>query len=101
MLSAVKAASTLRAIRDRTGLSQVELARRVGITASVLSAYEHDRRQPGADVFLALVRAAGLEPTYVRRLDDRVQGRRLADVLALAEVLPYRARPMPRARRSA
>jgi transcriptional regulator with XRE-family HTH domain len=97
----VSAASDLRAIRHRAGLSQVELARRVGITASVLSAYEHGKRQPGADIFLTLIRAADFEPTYARRFDDRVQGRRLAEVLDLAEALPYRPRPMPRARLSA
>ena len=97
----VSAASTLRRIRDRAGLSQVELARRVGIPASVLSAYEHGKRQPGADIFLELIRAADFEPAYVRRVDDRVQGRRLAEVLELAEALPYHPRPMPRPRLTA
>jgi len=90
----------VRSLRQRSGLSQVELAGR-GIAASVLSAYEHGRRQPGADVFLALIRAAGYQPTFIRRFDDRVQGRRLADVLDLAEALPFRPRPMPRARLTA
>ncbi|MGI9051746.1 MAG: helix-turn-helix domain-containing protein [Ilumatobacteraceae bacterium] len=97
----MSAATTLRSIRRRAGLRQVDLAGRAGITPSVLSAYEHGRRQPGADAFLALVEAAGFEPTYARRLDDRRQGRRLADVLTLAEALPFRPRPMPRVRRSA
>jgi transcriptional regulator with XRE-family HTH domain len=94
----VNAAATLRDARHRAGLSQAELARRVGIPATVLSAYENDRRQPGADVFLSLVSAAGFEPSFVRRLDDRRQGRLLAEVLELAEALPHRPRPMPRPR---
>lgn len=93
--------STLRSLRRRAGLSQVDLARRAGIPATVLSAYEHDRRQPGADIYFKLVRAAGFEPRYVPLLDDREQGRRLADVLTLAAALPHRPRSMPRARRRA
>jgi hypothetical protein len=35
---------------------------------------------------------------WVRRLDDRRQGQLLAQVLDLAEALPYRPRPMARPR---
>jgi transcriptional regulator with XRE-family HTH domain len=92
------AAETLRDARHRAGLTQRELARRVGIPSTVLSAYERGRREPGAEVFLALVRAAGFDMAWVRRLDDRRQGQRLAQVLELAEALPYRPRAMPRPR---
>lgn len=34
----------------------------------------------------------------LRLLDDARQGRLLAEVLTLAEALPYRPRPMPRPR---
>jgi hypothetical protein len=44
------------------------------------------------------VRAAGFEPSYLRRLDDHQQGRLLTEVLELAEALPHRPRPMPRPR---
>jgi hypothetical protein len=92
------AAETLRDIRRQAGLTQRELARRAGIPATVLSAYERGRREPGAEVFLALVRAAGYDMAWVRRLDDRRQGQLLAQVLELAEALPYRPRPMARPR---
>jgi transcriptional regulator with XRE-family HTH domain len=92
------AADTLREVRIRSGLTQRELARRAGIQATVLSAYERGRREPGADAFLAIVRAAGFDVSCVRRLDDRRQGARLAQVLQLAEALPYRPRPMARPR---
>lgn len=88
----------LRDLRRRAGLTQVELARRAGVVATVLSAYERGRREPGADTFLRLVAAAGFEPTWSRRLDPVVQGRRLADVLDLAQALPFRPRPMPKAK---
>jgi transcriptional regulator with XRE-family HTH domain len=92
------AAETLRDVRRRAGLTQRELARRAGIPATVLSAYERGRREPGTDVFLAIVRAAGFEPAFVRRLDDRRQAQRLEQVLQLAESLPYRPRPLSRAK---
>lgn len=88
----------IRDLRRRAGLTQAELARRAGIVPTVLSAYERGRREPGADTFLRLVAAAGFEPMWAPRLDPAVQGRRLADVLDLAEALPFRPRPMPKAR---
>jgi len=45
--------------RESAGLSQTELARRVGVAQSVISAYGNCRRQPGAGVLARLVEAAG------------------------------------------
>lgn len=42
-------------------MSQVELARRAGVTQSVISAYESGRRQPSVPTLAALVEAAGYE----------------------------------------
>lgn len=88
----------LRQLRSRAGLTQAEVARRTGIVTTVLSAYERGRREPGADTFLRIVEAIGFEPNWTRRLDPATQGRRLVEVLQLAEALPFRARPMPRPR---
>lgn len=55
------AAAVLRAARKRAGLSQVELARRAGVTQSVISAYESGHRQPSVLTLAALVEAAGYE----------------------------------------
>lgn len=89
---------TLRDLRLNSGLSQVEVARRVGIVATVLSAYERGRRQPSVEIAGRIIEAMGYDITFVRRLDPQVQGRRLVDVLTLAEALPYRPRPLATAR---
>lgn len=90
---------TLRDLRLASGLSQVEVARRVGIVAPVLSAYERGRRQPSLEIAGRIIEAMGYEITFVRRLDPEVQARRLVDVLTLAEALPYRPPPLSTARR--
>ena len=82
-------------IRRVSGLSQAELARRSGIQSSVLSAYEHGRRQPSGAALARIARSAGLELTVVP-LSDRAalerSGRVLKDVLDLADRMPSRRR---------
>ena len=49
----------VRDARRHAGLTQVELARRAGVTQSMVSAYENDRREPGFSTLDRLLRAAG------------------------------------------
>ena len=91
--------ATLRMLRLRTGRRQAEVAAEVGLPASVLSAYERGRRQPGLEIASRIVDALGYGVEFVPQLDPTVQARRLEDVLTLAEQLPYRPRPMATARR--
>ncbi|HZT67034.1 MAG TPA: helix-turn-helix domain-containing protein [Acidimicrobiales bacterium] len=51
----------LREARKRAGLSQVELAKRAGVTQSVVSAYESGARQPSLPTLQRLVQATGCE----------------------------------------
>jgi transcriptional regulator with XRE-family HTH domain len=82
-------------IRGLSGLTQAELARRTGMQSSVLSAYEHGRRQPSGAALARIARAAGLE-LIVAPLSDQValerSGRVLKDVLDLADSMPSRRR---------
>lgn len=57
----------LRRLRQQAGLSQVELARRLGIVAPVLSAYERGRREPRVDVFFRAVHEMGFRIEFVPR----------------------------------
>jgi transcriptional regulator with XRE-family HTH domain len=82
-------------IKRTSGLSQAELARRSGLTPSVLSAYEHGRRQPSVSALARIARAAGLE-LEISRLSDEAAleraGRVLIDVIGLADRMPSRDR---------
>jgi transcriptional regulator with XRE-family HTH domain len=89
------AAGLITRIRQTSGFSQTELAQRSGLDRSVLSAYEHGRRQPSVAALARLAAAAGMElglaPAGNAAADERA-GRVLAQVLELAEALPYRPR---------
>lgn len=89
------ASQLLGEIRRVSGLSQAELARRSGIQSSVLSAYEHGRRQPSVAALARIAAGAGMElhlaPSHNSAAQEHA-GRILAQVLDLAEALPYRPR---------
>ena len=78
-------AELLREARRRAGLSQSDLARRAGVTQSVVSEYEAGKRQPALPTLARLVAATGhdlklgLERSdpSVRGLPDTPLGRRL------------------------
>ena len=55
------AAGLLQLARLQAGISQQELAERAGVDRSMISAYEHDRRQPTLPTLLKLLTAAGFE----------------------------------------
>jgi transcriptional regulator with XRE-family HTH domain len=55
------AAGLLQLARIKAGLSQRELAERAAVPATMISAYERDRRQPTLATLLRLLKAAGFE----------------------------------------
>ncbi len=82
-------------IRRTSGLSQAEIARRSGLQSSVLSAYEHGRRQPSVAALARIAAAAGMQLDLAAlpgAAAEEHAGRILAQVLELAEALPYRPR---------
>jgi uncharacterized protein len=97
----VDPATLIRSVRRRRGLSQAELAARAGTSQPVISAYEHDRRDPTFGTLQRLIEAAGeqlhvdaVAPTtdLPRAKSADEHARRLLDVLSLADAIPVRRR---------
>lgn len=90
----------IKRARQRAGLSQVQLAARAGTAQPVISAYERGHREPTLPTLERLVAASGhrlllsLSAQVASDLpppaDDREHGRRLLDVLSLADAIPHR-----------
>ncbi len=70
----------------------------MGIPSTVISAYERGRREPSFDMVNRIVDSMGFAIHVDGRLDPEVQARKLADVLLLAEQLPYHPKPLAKAR---
>lgn len=91
------AARGIKQARGAAGLTQRELATRAGTSQAAVSAYESGRKEPSVATFTRLLEAAGAQ-LEVRPDPRRAEegealeraGRRLFEVLALAEKLPSR-----------
>jgi transcriptional regulator with XRE-family HTH domain len=96
------AAELLVEARRAAGLSQASIARRADIPRSVLNAYEHGNRQPGANALIAILRAAGFDLHLKRLIDLERNARILGEILDLAEQLRESSRDVKskRARRA-
>jgi hypothetical protein len=97
----VTPAQLIRAVRRRRGLTQAELAARAGTSQPVVSAYEHDRRDPTFATLAKLIEAGGEQlqidaapplPDLPKARDPDEHNRRLLDVLSLADAVPARRR---------
>jgi predicted transcriptional regulator/transcriptional regulator with XRE-family HTH domain len=68
----------VRALRRQQRLTQTELARRLGISASYLNLIEHNRRTFGADL---LVRLAEILPLDLKNFSPEHDGRAITELL--------------------
>ena len=59
MSDAVRFGSKVRALRRREGLSQADLAAKLGVSASYLNLIEHNRRPLSAGLLIKLAQAQG------------------------------------------
>ena len=67
---------TLRELREAAGLTQLEVAYRLGVTPHTVYMWESGRREPVARVFLGLARLYGVSPFAIALPDERDVGRR-------------------------
>lgn len=92
------AAYLLRKARRHREWTQAEFARRAGVPASQLCAYETSAKQPSVAMLARLLATAGLDLTAATPELERLrQGHELADVLTFVDALPPRdiaSRPM-------
>jgi transcriptional regulator with XRE-family HTH domain len=88
-------AALIAGVLEQSGLKQAELARRAGISRSVLNAYLKGHREPGVDALIRIAIAGGAELGIKQRkppVDPERASEILNQVLGLAEALPYRPR---------
>lgn len=87
--------SRLKELRTQAGLTQLQLAQRMGITKSVVSFYELQERTPSPDVLVKLARIFRVSTDYLLGLDKRetidISGLSKEDV-AIMRVLAERLR---------
>lgn len=91
----MSASALIADVLRQSGLSQAELARRAGLSRSVLNAYLKGHREPGTDALLRIAAAAGVQLGVAKRqppVDPARASKILNQVLGLAEALPYRPR---------
>lgn len=100
----MNAAHLVRTARRRGGLTQSQLAARVGTSQPVISAYEHGARDPSIETLRRIVAGTGsrLSVGLADRSPDlpplgsvEAHAAALVDVLLLADAVPVRRAPDP------
>ncbi len=61
----------LKELRTQAGLTQLQLAQRLGITKSVISFYELSERAPSPDVLIRLAQIFHVSTDYLLGLDKK------------------------------
>lgn len=67
----VEFSNRLKELRTQAGLTQLQLAQRLGITKSVISFYELSERAPSPDVLIRLAKIFYVSTDYLLGLDKK------------------------------
>lgn len=62
---------TLRTLRTQNNFTQVQLAQKLGLTKSVISAYETGLRLPSYDVLINIAKIFKVSTDYLLGMDNR------------------------------
>jgi len=82
-LSALGSGRLIREARRLAGLTQTELARRLGTTQSAVSNWERDRDIPRVDTLARILEACGFEADMTFRRHDDVDRAQIRENLAM------------------
>lgn len=66
----VDCSEKLKALRKAHGLKQAQLARRIGVSKTMVSAYETASKAPSVEVFVRLAQVFGVSVDYLVRIDE-------------------------------
>ena len=60
---------TLQGLRDSRGLSQGQLAKRIGMSVSMIGLYENSARMPSLETLIKIARVFGVSTDYLLGLE--------------------------------
>jgi transcriptional regulator with XRE-family HTH domain len=81
VLLMVEFATRLRQLRKEKHMTQAQVARRIGVTASMVSSYETDIRLPSYDILIKIANLFGATTDYLLCL----QSKRFLDISELTD----------------
>ena len=67
----VKFGNTLKGLRIQNNLTQAQLAQKLGVTKSVISAYETGLRMPSYDIFIGISKIFKVSTDYLLGLERK------------------------------
>lgn len=74
----------LKNLRKQNNLTQVELARKINVTKSVVSAYENDMRLPSFNTLIAIARVFNVTTDFLLGVEN-TENRQTVDLSGLTD----------------